>query len=98
MAEQKLEVPPDIRELVEKTIDQTEKAFSFFFNAATATMPSPDKSALALAERNINAAFDYARKLANARDVQEVMTLQADFLRAQIEITGEFMRAWPTKE
>ncbi|WP_271541337.1 hypothetical protein [Bradyrhizobium sp. CCBAU 45321] len=34
MRNQSVDVPRDVRELVEKTIDQTERAFSFFFEQA----------------------------------------------------------------
>ena len=44
MIEPKLEVPAELRELAEKTIDQAEKAFGMFFDAAGKSMesvPSP---------------------------------------------------------
>ncbi|TMJ55940.1 MAG: phasin [Alphaproteobacteria bacterium] len=98
MTEPHLDVPADIRELVDKTIDQTEKAFSFFFNAANASMVSDAaKTVLSVAQQNVKAAFDHARKLANAQDLQETMALQAEFLRTQIEIAGEFMRSLPSE-
>ena len=40
MAESKLEVPAELRELAEKTIDQAEKAFEMFFDAAGKSMAS----------------------------------------------------------
>ncbi len=43
MIEPKLEVPAELRDLAEKTIDQAEKAFGMFFEAAgkSMTMPGP---------------------------------------------------------
>ena len=44
MIEPKLEVPAELRDLAEKTIDQAEKAFGMFFDAAAksmTSMPSP---------------------------------------------------------
>ncbi len=38
MAEPKLEVPAELRDLAEKTIDQAEKAFGMFFDAASKSM------------------------------------------------------------
>jgi hypothetical protein len=35
MAEPKLEVPAELRELAEKTIEQAERAFGMFFDAAS---------------------------------------------------------------
>ena len=40
MTEPKLEVPAELRELAEKTIDQAEKAFGMFFDAAGKSMTS----------------------------------------------------------
>ena len=41
----------------------------------------------------MKAAFDHARKLIHAKDVQEVTQLQADFLRTQFAAAGEQMKA-----
>ena len=40
MIEPKLEVPAELRDLAEKTIDQAEQAFGMFFDAATKSMSS----------------------------------------------------------
>ncbi len=70
MIEPKLEVPAELREMAEKTIDQAEKAFGMFFDAAgksMASVPSPgteiSRQALSFTEQNMKAAFDHARKL-----------------------------------
>ena len=44
MSEPKLEVPAELRELAEKTIDQAEKAFGMFFDAANKSITSISKS------------------------------------------------------
>ena len=54
MTEPNLEVPAELRELAEKTIDQAERAFDLFFDAArrsssTAPMPVQELSKLVLA-------------------------------------------------
>ena len=44
MSEPKLEVPAELRDLAEKTIEQAERAFGMFFEAANksvAAIPSP---------------------------------------------------------
>ena len=99
MAESKLEVPAELRDLAEKTIDQAERAFAMFFDAASKSMaaiPGPgsevSKQALSLTEQNMKAAFEHARKLVHATDVQEAMRLQSDFLRSQFTNAGEHMR------
>ncbi len=99
MIEPKLEVPAELRDLAEKTIDQAEKAFGMFFDAAAksmATMPSPgteiSKQALSFTEQNMKAAFEHARKLVHATDLQEAMRIQSEFLRSQFTSAGEHMR------
>jgi phasin len=99
MAEPKIEVPAELRDLVEKTIDQTEKAFEMFFDAANksvASMPNPgteiSRQALTFTEQNMKAAFEHARKLAHATDLQQAMQIQSEFLRSQFTNAGEHMR------
>jgi phasin len=99
MIEPKLEVPAELRELAEKTIEQAEKAFGMFFDAASKSMtsvPGPgseiSKQALTFTEQNMKAAFEHARKLVHATDLQEAMRIQSDFLRSQFTNAGEHMR------
>ena len=40
--------------------------------------------AMSYAEANVKAAFDHAQKLVHAKDIQEVMALQADYLKTQM--------------
>src|SRR5437764_629829 len=53
MKDQRLEIPTDVRELVERTVYQVEKAFTYFFQAAKVPYPPPGEMAIKLAERNI---------------------------------------------
>ena len=99
MFEPKLEVPAELRDLAEKTIDQAEKAFGMFFDAANksvAAVPSPgteiSKQALTFTEQNMKAAFEHARKLVHATDLQEAMRIQSEFLKSQFTNAGEHMR------
>lgn len=97
--EPKLEVPAELRDLAEKTIDQAERAFGLFFDAATKSMTAMpgagadiSKQALSFTEQNMKAAFDHARKLVHATDLQEAMRIQSEFLRSQFTNAGEHMR------
>jgi phasin len=99
MIEPKLEVPAELRDLAEKTIDQAEKAFGMFFDAAGKSMTSMpgagteiSRQALSFTEQNMKAAFDHARKLVHATDLQEAMRIQSEFLRSQFTNAGEHMR------
>src|SRR6266852_1014574 len=99
MSEPKLEVPAELRDLAAKTIDQAEKAFGMFFDAAnksSASVPSPgtemSKQALSLTEQNMKAAFEHARKLIHATDLQQAIQIQSEFLRSKFNNAGEHMR------
>jgi len=99
MTEPKLEVPAELRDLAEKTIDQAEKAFGMFFDAAGKSMTSMpgagteiSRQALSFTEQNMKAAFEHARKLVHATDLQEAMRIQSEFLRSQFTNAGEHMR------
>jgi phasin len=99
MIEPKLEVPAELRELAEKTIEQAEQAFRMFFDAASKSMVSVpgggtdiSKQALTFTEQNMKAAFEHARKLVHATDLQEAMRIQSEFLRSQFTNAGEHMK------
>jgi phasin len=99
----KLEVPAQIKEVAEKTIDQAERGFSAFIEAASKSVsmipnPTTDMSlrALSLTEQNMKAAFVHAKKLLQAKDLQEAMRLQAEFLKAQYEAATEQLKEMGT--
>jgi hypothetical protein len=80
-----MEVPLQVREFAKKSVDQTEKAISSFIDSASksvALVPGPmtdiAKQTLAITEQNLKASFEHARKLIQAKDINEVMRLQSD--------------------
>ncbi|WP_298967786.1 phasin [uncultured Methylobacterium sp.] len=91
------EVPTEMRDFAEKSVDQARKAFDSFMGAARKTADTLQGSAdmarsnaqtvstrgFAFAEQNVNAAFDLAQKLVRSRDIQEAMQHQAEFVRSQ---------------
>jgi phasin len=94
-----MQVPDAVRNLVAKAIDQAENAFGIFFDAANKSMaliPSPGteipKHALSFTEQNMKAAFDHARRLVHATDLQEAMRIQSEFLKSQFANAGEQIR------
>lgn len=85
-----VEVPPQVREFAERSVDQAEMAISSFMESATKsidTVPGPmteiAKQALAITEAGLKAQFEHARKLMHAKSISEVMELQTLFLRGQ---------------
>ena len=108
MSQPKFEVPAEVRDMAEKTIEQAEKAFGMFLDAANksvALIPLPttemSKKALSFTEQNMKAAFDHAKKVVQTTDLQEAMRIQAEFLKTQFtnaseqlkKITGEVTSA-----
>jgi len=56
-----------------------------------APMTEVAKQALAITEANLKASFDHARKLMQARDINDVMQLHSEFLRSQYaSVTDQF--------
>lgn len=91
MAEPKLEVPAELRQLAEKTIDQAEKAFGLFFDAArrstaasTLSAAEISKQVLAFSEESLKTSFEHARKIASMASIEEVATAQSEFVRRQM--------------
>ena len=102
MVEQIYQIPNEVRDFAEKSVEQARKAFEGFAGAAqkaldtSGDMPfglpsAKDVSvkALSFAEANVNAAFDLAQKLVHAKDPQEVFKLQSEFVQAQLKTIQE---------
>ena len=93
------EVPTEMREFAEKSVEQARKAFDGFINAAqkavdtahgsaeSARLNAQDvtRKAMSYAETNVAAAFELAQKMVQSRDLTEVMQHQSDFVKSQIE-------------
>lgn len=91
MTEPKVEVPVELRELAAKTLDQVEKAFSMFFDAArrsTAAIPTSSvelsKQVLAFSEASLKSSFEHARTVASTASLQEIAAAQSDLVKRQI--------------
>ncbi len=63
---------------------------------SVSSVPGPgseiSKQALNFTEQNMKAAFEHARKLVHATDLQEALRIQSEFLRSQFTNAGEHMR------
>ena len=92
MMETRLDVPIQLRELAVISIDNIEKAFAFFFDAATKSIAANSPESITLLKRVIAIKIDYTRKIALAKDVWEATALQFAYCRAQIDITADLIR------
>ena len=88
-------IPSQIIDLAEKNVEQARGAFLGFIGAAQKATDSAEAlspsakdamaKAMSFAETNVNAAFDLAQKLLHAKDVNEVLALQSEFAKSQME-------------
>lgn len=93
------DIPPEMRDFAEKTFDQARQAFDGFITAAHRTVDTFEgqaasarkgvedvrKKVLTFAELNVANSFAFAQKLVRVKDVEEMMKLQAEYLKAQME-------------
>jgi len=91
------EIPNEMRDFAEKSVDQARTAVgTMMANAIKAseqmqtagqTFQSTFTAALSKgfdhAQNNANATFDYAQKLVRTRDLREAFELQSEFVRSQ---------------
>lgn len=103
MTQKPYEIPSEMRDFAEKSVEQARKAFEGFIGAAqksvsaaegatqTAQTSARDFGAktLTYAEANVAAAFELAQKLVRAKDVQEALNIQAEFARSQMAALQE---------
>lgn len=94
----KFEVPADMRAFAEKSMEQAKKAFDTFISTAQQAVTAAEGHAekaragakgvadmsMKFAEQNVASSFDYAQKLVRAKDAQEAMRIQADYIKAQM--------------
>ena len=97
------DVPTQMRQFAEQSVEQARKAVDGFMTAAqkavstaetqTATAQSGAKdmgtTVMGFAEQNIANSFEFAQKLVRARDIQEVMLLQQEFMKQQLQAMQE---------
>jgi phasin len=99
----RFEIPPEMRAMAEKGVEQAKQAFEGFISAAhnavnafegqaeTARQGAKDvtEKAITFAGQNIASSFELARQLVQAKDAQEVLRLQTDFIRNQMQVFAE---------
>jgi hypothetical protein len=104
MADQpSFEIPPELRDLAEKNVEQARAAYGHFMDFLTqavgAWTGSPaglelsgfravQEKAIAFAKENAERSFALASDLARAKNVQEVITLQSRFVQTQMQTFG----------
>jgi len=89
----------NIRQTAEATLAQAKQAVDQYMREAVRLYGAMESSveaaqsgardinrkAIGFAERNVSAAFDFAHELVRAKDPQEMVRLQQEFLKRQVE-------------
>jgi phasin len=96
-------VPPDMKAFTEQSMEQARKAFEGFIGsaqqavgtfqgqaaAAQTTAKDVGQKVMTFAERNVSASLDFAHRLVQAKDVNEVVRLQSEYVSAQMQALSQ---------
>jgi hypothetical protein len=97
------EIPPELRDMAEKNVEQARAAYGQFMDFLTQAMGAwagapggvemsgfraVQERAIAFAKENAERSFTLASELARAKDVQEVLTLQSRYAQTQMQTFG----------
>ncbi|GGK36975.1 phasin family protein [Salinarimonas ramus] len=102
----RFEIPAEMRDMAERSVEQARLAMEGFVNAASRAMETFDAPAermgmntkdmrektFGMAEANLKASFEHAHKMIRAKDPAEAMKLQVEFMQSQFALMQEQMR------
>jgi len=94
-----MEIPATVREMATRSVEQAKDAYGRFVDATRQSQEMVSKSSevfvdgakevnekvLGFAEANAKASFDFASRIAQARDMKEILEIQTQFARNQME-------------
>lgn len=97
------EVPAEMRKFAEQSVEQARHAFESFISTAQRTMADFEGRAqaarsgamdvggraMSFAERNMAASFEFAQKLVRAKDAEDVIRLQTEYIQSQVQALNE---------
>ena len=93
------EIPSEMRAFAEKSFEQARQAFDSLLSAASRTVSTFEDQAegardighkaMVFAERNVASSFAFAQKLVRAKDVDEIVRLQAEYIKEQMQALSE---------
>jgi phasin len=92
------EIPAEIRDLTAKSVEEARKAFESFIeaaqkataqaegtaNALQSSAKEASAKALSFTEAHVKAAFDQAQKLIQAKNPQEILAHQSEYVKKQL--------------
>jgi phasin len=99
----RFELPPEMKAFAEKSVQQARQAFDGFVTAAHRAVSTLEgqtetarqsakgvtEKAMGFAQQNIASSFDFMQKLVQANDFQEVVRLQTDYVKTQMQVLTE---------
>ncbi len=97
------DIPPDMRRMAEQSVEQARQAFDGFIAAAHRTVSTIEEQAtsaqanvrdmgqkaMTYAEKNVTTSFEFAQKVLQAKDLQEILQIQSEFVRAQLQTLAQ---------
>ena len=100
------EIPAEMRAVAERSVEQAKHAFNNYMQAAQEAVSSFEervkasqvgaqgisKKAMNFAERNVISAFDFAQKVVQAKDIQELVKMQTEFVQTQMQVLSEQLK------
>ena len=98
-----LEIPKEMQTVAEQGVEQAKLAFNNYMQAAQEAVSTFEqwvkasqvgaqgitKKAISFAERNVLSAFEFAQKIVQAKDIQEFIRMQTEFVQSQIQVLSE---------
>ena len=102
-AVEKFRIPPEMQALAEKSVEQAKQAVEGFIlavhcavsafegQAETARKGAKDvgTKAMGFAGQNITSSFDFMQELVRAKDLREMLELQASYIKTQMQVLAE---------
>jgi hypothetical protein len=92
----KFEIPTDMRKMTEQSLEQVKTAINAYLKFFKSNVPESVMGSSALsdkilnyAERNVASAFEFAQRLAQVSNVQDIFMLQTEFMRAQMQAMAD---------
>ena len=90
------EIPTDMRKMTEQSLEQVRTAINGYLQFLQRAVPGDlmggsefSNKILEYAERYVASAFEFAQRLVQVKDPQEVMRLQMEFIQAQMQAMTE---------
>ena len=90
------EIPTDMRKITENSLEQVRTAIDGYLRFFQRAVPGDvaggselSSKILGYAERNVASAFEFAQRLVQVRDVQNLTKLQTDFIQVQMQTMSD---------